>query len=157
MNTFFPNLGYLYTVRCPKSRKNIFNWSEVHSQRSDFLQNPYFKIHTGILQTAELREVSWYYNHEMHTYFKARKYFISCYHSLQEFALYMYMLWCNYARPLPTLYVHKWDRLTPLTGSYTLHNCVSGDIHFAFRQIYVFFFHELDILLTYDVASLVCL
>ena len=26
-----------------KGRKKVFNWSEVHLYRSNFLQNPYFK------------------------------------------------------------------------------------------------------------------
>ena len=28
--------------RYPKVMKKVFNWSEVHSNRSNFLQNPYF-------------------------------------------------------------------------------------------------------------------
>ena len=36
-NTFLLNLGYRYY---PKLRKKVFSWSEVHSYRSDFLQNP---------------------------------------------------------------------------------------------------------------------
>ena len=38
---FFPNAPL---TKYPKVRKKLFNWSEVHSERSDFLQNPYFSI-----------------------------------------------------------------------------------------------------------------
>ena len=32
--------------------KKVFNWSEVHSERIDFLQNPYFKKYTLICVTS---------------------------------------------------------------------------------------------------------
>ena len=41
LNTFFFKIGK-EQVSLPILRKKVFNWSEVHLYRSNFLQNPYF-------------------------------------------------------------------------------------------------------------------
>ena len=39
---FFLHFLVPVVLEVPKSDENVFNWSWVHSERSDFLQNPYF-------------------------------------------------------------------------------------------------------------------
>ena len=40
--SLFHHFGVPGVLEVPQSDKKVFNWSEVHSERSDFLQNPYF-------------------------------------------------------------------------------------------------------------------
>ena len=44
MNTFYPTFWLVCCVTSQKVRKKVFNWSEVHLYRSNFLQNPYFNL-----------------------------------------------------------------------------------------------------------------
>ena len=45
--TFFPNQHW----SGQKVRQKVFNWSEVHLYRSNFLQNPYFSYNFNLLPT----------------------------------------------------------------------------------------------------------
>ena len=49
MNTFFLIFCPVCCLFAGKARKKVFNWTEVHLYRSDFLQNPYFKYLPPIL------------------------------------------------------------------------------------------------------------
>ena len=40
--TLFHHFGVPVEQEVPKSDEKVFNWSGVRSERSDFLQNPYF-------------------------------------------------------------------------------------------------------------------
>ena len=52
--TLFHHFGVPVVLEVPKSDEKVFNWSGVHSERSDFLQNPYFRAY--LMFSSKLRE-----------------------------------------------------------------------------------------------------